>query len=73
MSSVSVAASLPVPPFARRKNGLLERWVCSRCGYVYDGHAGEPRSQIPPDTAFETLPASWHCPHCAAEKRYFFL
>ena len=60
------------PPFARRKNGKLELWVCSRCGYVYDGNAGEAQTNIAPGTPFETLPESWHCPHCAAEKHYFF-
>ncbi len=57
---------------ARRKNGKLELWVCSRCGYVYDGNAGEAQTNIPSGTPFEALPESWHCPHCAAEKRYFF-
>lgn len=63
----------PSPPFARRKNGKLELWVCSRCGYVYDGDAGEPHTHTPPGTPFETLPADWICPHCGAEKRYFFI
>ena len=60
------------PSVARRKNGKLELWVCSRCGYVYDGNAGEPQTGIVSGTPFEALPESWHCPHCAAEKRYFF-
>ena len=60
-------------PVARRKNGKLELWVCSRCGYVYDGNAGEAQTSIPPGTPFEALPGDWHCPHCAAEKHYFFI
>lgn len=66
------ASAPPNPPFARRKDGRLELWVCSRCGHVYDGNAGEPLTRTPPGTAFEALPAGWLCPHCAAEKRYFF-
>lgn len=73
MSSPPERANSPSPPFARRKNGKLELWVCSRCGYVYDGDAGEPLRQTPPGTPFETLPADWICPHCGAEKRYFFI
>lgn len=72
MSNVPARANSPTPPFARRKNGKLELWVCSRCGYVYDGNAGEPLTGTPPATPFETLRANWLCPHCAGEKRYFF-
>lgn len=58
---------------ARRKDGTLDLWICSRCGYVYDGNAGEPLTRTPPGTPFETLPADWVCPHCGAEKHYFYL
>ena len=58
--------------FARRPDGRLDLWVCSRCGYVYDGAKGEPLSRTPPETAFETLPESWRCPHCTSEKEFFF-
>ena len=57
---------------ARRPDGRLELWVCSRCGYVYDGNSGEALTRSPPDTPFERLPESWRCPHCTAEKDYFF-
>lgn len=70
MSKDSDKAS--VRPVARRPNGKLELWVCSRCGYVYDGNAGEAQTNVASGTPFEALPESWHCPHCAAEKRYFF-
>lgn len=57
---------------ARRPDGRLELWVCTRCGYVYDGEIGEPIAGTPPGTAFENLPESWRCPHCDAEQAYFF-
>ena len=57
---------------ARRPDGRLDLWVCSRCGYVYDGAKGEPLSRTLPETAFETLPDSWRCPHCTSEKEFFF-
>lgn len=62
----------PAKNVARRADGRLDLWVCSRCGYVYDGTKGEPLSRTPPDTPFETLPAGWRCPHCTSEREYFF-
>lgn len=37
-----------------------EKWICTVCGYVYDG-------EIP----FEDLPDDWKCPLCAAPKSAF--
>ena len=36
------------------------KWVCSVCGYVYDG-----------ETPFEELPDSWTCPRCGVGKEFF--
>lgn len=36
------------------------RWVCSICGYVYEG-----------DTPFEELPDDWKCPVCKQPKEVF--
>lgn len=38
----------------------VAKWVCSICGYVYDG-------EIP----FEDLPDDWKCPLCGAPKSAF--
>ena len=38
----------------------IAKWVCSICGYVYDG-------EIP----FEDLPDDWKCPLCGAPKSAF--
>ena len=37
-----------------------EKWVCSVCGYVYDG-----------DVPFEELPEDWKCPICKQPKTVF--
>lgn len=37
-----------------------EKWVCSVCGYVYDG-----------DVPFEELPEDWKCPVCKQPKSVF--
>jgi len=39
------------------------RWVCTVCGYVYDGSEGP----------FEDLPDDWSCPLCGAGKDQFEL
>ena len=66
MSSVQTERK-PSTEVARRSDGRLDLWVCTRCGYTYDGELGEPVSQTAPGTPFETLPEFWRCPHCTAE------
>lgn len=39
-----------------------KKWVCTVCGYVYDG-------EIP----FEDLPDDWLCPLCGVDKSFFEL
>lgn len=49
----------------------MDRWECTICGYVYDPQKGDPEGGVPPGTPFESLPASWVCPQCGAEKEAF--
>lgn len=39
-----------------------KKWVCTICGYVYDG-----------DIPFENLPEDWRCPLCGVGKELFEL
>lgn len=39
-----------------------KHWVCTVCGYVYDG-----------DIPFEDLPDDWLCPLCGVDKSFFEL
>lgn len=64
-------ASGPQSP-VRDPDGRLALWVCARCGWTYDPASGDPFRPIPPGTAFEDLPADWHCPNCGAERDLFF-
>jgi flavin reductase (DIM6/NTAB) family NADH-FMN oxidoreductase RutF/rubredoxin len=50
------APAVTIAPTAEK----AEKWVCSVCGYVYDG-------EIP----FEQLPDSWTCPLCGQPKSVF--
>jgi rubredoxin len=49
----------------------MSQYRCTICGYIYDPDNGEPDSDIPPGTAFETLPDDWKCPVCGAPKDAF--
>ena len=45
---------------AEKPAAKKEKWVCSVCGYVYDG-----------DTPFEDLPDDYVCPVCQQPKSVF--
>jgi rubredoxin len=47
------------------------RWVCNKCGYVYDPLAGDNDNNIPPYTPYSKLPDTWVCPLCKAGKNEF--
>jgi rubredoxin len=49
----------------------MKKYRCEPCGYIYDPAAGDPDSGIAPGTAFESLPETWTCPTCGAEKSDF--
>lgn len=46
-----------------KEGGVIMRYVCSICGYVYD----ESQEQV----AFSQLPDSWVCPICKADQSLF--
>jgi rubredoxin len=50
---------------------MMEKWVCTVCGYVYNPAEGDPDNGISPGTAFEDLPDDWVCPDCGADKDMF--
>jgi rubredoxin len=49
----------------------MDKWKCTVCGYVYDPEAGDPDSDIQPNTSFDALPDDWACPVCGATKDQF--
>jgi rubredoxin len=46
----------------------MDKWVCKICVYVYDPAIGDPEADIPPGTAFESIPLDYSCPVCGAPK-----
>jgi rubredoxin len=49
----------------------MKKYACNLCGYVYDPAKGDPENNVPPGTAFESLPDDWVCPECGAPKSEF--
>jgi rubredoxin len=52
---------------------LMDRYICTACGYVYDPEKGDPDGDIEPGTAFEDIPDDWTCPVCGVDKSMFEL
>jgi len=48
-----------------------EKYVCQRCGYIYDPAKGDKKGKIPPGVTFAALPEDWVCPLCGASKARF--
>lgn len=55
------------------KNGglLMDKYVCSVCGWEYDPQTGDPANDVAAGTAFEDLPQDWLCPICGVGKDQF--
>jgi len=49
----------------------MKKYQCQICGYIYDPAEGDSENKVPPNTAFENLPADWVCPICGATKDQF--
>ena len=51
----------------------MDKYVCDKCGYVYDPSAGDPVGGIAAGTAFQDIPDTWACPLCGdASKSSFY-
>lgn len=46
-------------------------YECRSCGYVYEPSKGDNKSNIPPETLFDDLPADWRCPVCGVRRSQF--
>ncbi len=53
---------IPVKEESKMSDTKDKKWVCTVCGYVYDG-----------DVPFEELPEDWVCPLCGVDKSFFEL
>ena len=53
------------------KEGMIMKYVCNVCGYVYDEEAGDPDNGIDPGTKWEDLGDDFVCPLCGVGKEDF--
>jgi rubredoxin len=54
---------------SEKKNGA--KYVCMKCGYVYDPAQGDPGLENSAGVEFCDLPENWLCPKCKASKDKF--
>jgi len=58
---------------AKALKGVIMKYICSNCGYIYDEEKGDLENGIEPGTKFDDLDESWVCPLCYAAKDKFDL
>ena len=56
---------------ARIFGGMMKKYICDVCGYIYDPEVGDPDNDIAPGTSFEKIPEDWVCPLCGVGKDDF--
>lgn len=52
---------------------ILNKFMCSKCGFVYDESSGFLNDGILPYTKWEQVPHEWLCPECGYGKEFFIL
>lgn len=55
----------------KRGEGLMKKWQCMTCGFIYDEEEGWPEDGIAPGTRWADVPEDWVCPECATPKADF--
>jgi len=55
----------------KREEAVMDKYVCTVCGYVYDPEQGDPDSGVAAGTKWEDVPEDWECPVCGASKDDF--
>jgi rubredoxin len=69
---LKVKGSRSGPIRAKKKEEIvMDRYVCTVCGYVYDPTNGDPDNGVAPGTKFQDIPDEWTCPVCGADKSQF--
>jgi flavin reductase (DIM6/NTAB) family NADH-FMN oxidoreductase RutF/rubredoxin len=71
-SYVDLKKEAPAPaPGAAPTSQPLAKYKCEVCGWIYDPAQGDPDGGIKPGTPFESIPNTWVCPVCGADKSQF--
>jgi rubredoxin len=66
-----IAPRFPDPVILIPARTPFKKWICERCGWIYDEEAGSPEDGIPPETRWADVPGDWRCPLCGAGKDEF--
>jgi rubredoxin len=54
-----------------KEESVMDKYVCTICGYVYDPELGDPDNDVAAGTKWEDVPEDWECPVCGASKDDF--
>lgn len=49
----------------------MEKYICNKCGYVYDPAIGDSKSNIESGIPYGALSDDWVCPQCGNPKAGF--
>jgi rubredoxin len=44
----------------------MDRYICLRCGFIYDPRKGDPAGGLAPGTELAQAGPDWRCPRCGA-------
>ena len=50
---------------------MMDKYVCTVCGYVYDPVEGDRDNGVAPGTSFDSISEDWVCPECGVGKDMF--
>jgi rubredoxin len=50
---------------------IMEKYVCTICGYIYNEEVGDPDNGVAAGTKFEDVSEDWVCPLCGVPKSDF--
>ncbi len=50
---------------------VMEKYVCTACGYIYDPAIGDVDNGVAPGTKFQDIADDWVCPLCVVPKSDF--
>ena len=57
--------------YVKLNGGIVMRYVCDICGWVYDETIGDEENGIEAGTKWEELPEDFVCPLCGVGKDNF--
>lgn len=72
-SSATALSGVFSQRMSMKESGVMARYQCPDCSYVYDEEKGEAHEGFPPNTSWAQIPADWACPDCAVRDKPDFI